>query len=52
MGRHLIRRDRLGLPQHDYQALLLQITEQIITQHRDEFLEFARAMLQAQRQGG
>jgi uncharacterized protein YutE (UPF0331/DUF86 family) len=80
MGQHLIRRDRLGVPQsardvfsilaqagwidsaladslkrmvgfrniavHDYQSLQLPITVNIITQHLDEFLNFACAILQ------
>jgi uncharacterized protein YutE (UPF0331/DUF86 family) len=79
MGQHLIRRDKLGLPQsardvfvlleqhrcidppvaeamrrmtgfrnlavHDYQALQLPITLNIIQHHLDEFLTFAQQML-------
>jgi uncharacterized protein YutE (UPF0331/DUF86 family) len=79
MGQHLIRRDKLGLPQsardvfllqeqhqridaqvaeamrrmtgfrnlavHDYQALQLPITLNIIHHHLDEFLTFAQQML-------
>ena len=79
MGQHLIRRDKLGLPQsardvfllleqhqridaqvaeamrrmtgfrnlavHDYQALHLPITLNIIHHHLDEFLTFAQQML-------
>jgi uncharacterized protein YutE (UPF0331/DUF86 family) len=30
---------------HDYQSLLLPITENIITLHLDEFLEFTQALL-------
>lgn len=79
MGHHVIRRERLGLPQsardvfellrtaqwltpevadnmkrmigfrniavHDYQALQLPITVNIIQQHLDDFLIFARQML-------
>ena len=79
MGHHLIRRERLGVPQsardvlallaragwtppalaeqlkrmvgfrniavHDYQALQLPITVDIILHHLDEFLQFSRAVL-------
>jgi uncharacterized protein YutE (UPF0331/DUF86 family) len=79
MGQHIIRRDKLGLPQsardvfellaqagwidaalasalkkmvgfrniavHDYQTLLLPITESVITAHLDEFLQFSQAVL-------
>lgn len=79
MGHHLIRRERLGVPQsardvfallaragwttpalaeqlkrmvgfrniavHDYQALQLPITVDIILHHLDEFLLFSRAVL-------
>ena len=79
MGQHLIRRERLGLPQsardvftllakngvieeelaealkhmvgfrniavHDYQSLQLPITVKIITEHLDDFLRFAQAVL-------
>ena len=79
MGQHLIRRDKLGMPQsardvfllleqhqridaqvaeamrrmtgfrnlavHDYQALHLPITLNIIHHHLDEFLTFAQQML-------
>lgn len=79
MGQHLIRRERLGVPQsardvfallaragwidaaladslkrmvgfrniavHDYQALQLPITVNIITAHLDEFLAYSRAIL-------
>jgi len=79
MGHHLIRRERLGVPQsardvfsllaragwtpptlaeqlkrmvgfrniavHDYQALQLPITVDIIRHHLDEFLQFSRAVL-------
>lgn len=79
LGHHLIRRDRLGVPQsarhvfdlltaagrieqtlaeslkkmvgfrniavHDYQTLLLPITVNVITQHLDEFLQYAAALL-------
>jgi len=79
MGQHLIRRERLGVPQsardvfallaragwidaaladslkrmvgfrniavHDYQALQLPITVNIITAHLDEFLAYSRALL-------
>jgi uncharacterized protein with von Willebrand factor type A (vWA) domain len=31
---------------HEYQRLLLPITESIITQHLDEFLQLTRALLQ------
>jgi uncharacterized protein YutE (UPF0331/DUF86 family) len=80
MGHHLIRLNKLGIPQsarqvfdllaqggfipaalaeqlkkmvgfrniavHEYQQLLLPITESIITQHLDEFLVFAQTVLQ------
>ena len=79
MGQHLLRRERLGVPQsardvfellhaggwlapdlaeamkrmvgfrniavHDYQALQLPITVNIIRNHLDEFLAFTRAVL-------
>ncbi len=79
MGQHLIRRERMGLPQsardvftlmakngvieeelaealkhmvgfrniavHDYQSLQLPITVKIITEHLDDFLRFAQAVL-------
>jgi len=79
MGQHLIRRERLGVPQsardvfalpaqggwidgalanalkrmvgfrniavHDYQALQLPITVNIITTHLDEFLQYSQALL-------
>lgn len=79
IGQHLIRTERLGVPQsarhvfellaqaghidasladalkkmvgfrniavHDYQALLLPITVDIITHHLDEFLAFTSAIL-------
>lgn len=32
---------------HDYKKLLLQITEMVITQHLDEFLEYSAALLQS-----
>lgn len=32
---------------HDYKKLLLQITEMVITQHLDEFLQYSRALLQS-----
>lgn len=31
---------------HDYKKLLLQITEMVITQHLDEFLQYSTALLQ------
>jgi uncharacterized protein YutE (UPF0331/DUF86 family) len=83
MGQHLIRRDKLGLPQsardvfvlleqhrcidppvaeamrrmtgfkylavHDYQALQLPITLNIIQHHLDEFLTFAGQLLKQAR---
>ncbi len=79
MGQHLIRREKLGVPQsardvftllaqgawisvtladslkrmvgfrniavHDYQALQLPITQNIITSHLDEFLQYSQALL-------
>jgi uncharacterized protein YutE (UPF0331/DUF86 family) len=79
IAHHLIRRERLGVPQsardtfdmlaaaqmisldladslkkmvafrniavHDYQSLLLPITENIIQHHLDEFLQFTQALL-------
>lgn len=79
MGQHLIRREKLGVPQsardvfallaqagwidatladalkrmvgfrniavHDYQALQLPITVNVITLHLDEFLQFSAAIL-------
>lgn len=79
MGQHLIRHERMGLPQsardvftllakngvieeelaealkhmvgfrniavHDYQSLQLPITVKIITEHLDDFLRFAQAVL-------
>jgi uncharacterized protein YutE (UPF0331/DUF86 family) len=79
MGQHLIRRDKLGLPQsardvfdllaqagwitasladalkkmvgfrniavHEYQKLLLPVTERILTLHLDEFLQYSAALL-------
>ena len=79
MGQHLIRRERMGLPQsardvftlmarngvieeelaealkhmvgfrniavHDYQSLQLPITVKVITEHLDDFLRFAQAVL-------
>jgi len=79
MGQHLVRRERLGVPQsardvftllaqanwiekplaesmkhmvgfrniavHDYQALQLPITVNVITRHLDEFLAFSGAVL-------
>lgn len=79
MGQHLVRRERLGVPQsardvfellaraqwiepplaeslkrmvafrniavHDYQALLLPILVNVITQHLHEFQEFTRIIL-------
>ena len=79
MGQHLIRRERLGVPQsardvftllaaanwietplseglkrmvgfrniavHDYQALQVPITVNIIEKHLDEFLNYSRALL-------
>lgn len=79
MGQHLVRRDRLGVPQsardvfallaragwidaaladalkrmvgfrniavHEYQALQLPITINIIAHHLDEFLQYSRALL-------
>jgi len=81
MGQHMIRRDRLGVPQsardvfellartgridpslslslqkmvgyrniavHDYQKLLVAITEAVITKHLGEFLQFSKALLTA-----
>ena len=78
MGQHLIRREKLGLPQssrdvfdllaragwieaklasslqkmvgfrnlaiHDYQSLLLPITERVITQHLGEFMDYSAAL--------
>ncbi|WP_323814989.1 type VII toxin-antitoxin system HepT family RNase toxin [Cellvibrio sp. NN19] len=80
VGQHLIRVERLGVPQssrdvftllaqanwidaniaetmkrmvgfrniavHDYQALLLPIVENIITNHLDDFVQFSKQLLQ------
>ena len=79
MGQHLIRRERLGIPQsardvfvllavgswidgalaealrrmvgyrniavHEYQALQLQITVEVITRNLDEFLDYSKSIL-------
>jgi len=79
LGQHLVRRDRLGVPQsardvftllargglisgdladslrrmvgfrniavHDYQALHLPITIEVITHHLDDFLRFTQVLL-------